>query len=125
MADYTLRVTLGATKRPWTDPASATKPSRITMIEGISPVYHRITVGALVQIAATPNGGTEGALDGTLGGRLFSWWFAESPMGGAPIFAVPPGNSSVMMFTPANVGSYLAVAARANGGRVALHMRCE
>ncbi len=134
MADFTLRATAGTEKRRWSDPASETKPSRITVI-GSPPLYHRCRISVPVTIAASAVDGSwgEGALDGLLGGRLFSWWFAGQPTTGAPIFFSPAGNSSVLIFTPVGEGSMLLVAARANGlvsgemsgGRVALHLRCE
>lgn len=134
MADFTLRAVLGTEKLLWDDPATETRPSRITVI-GSAPLYHRCKVGVPVNVSASSVDGSwaEGDLDASLGGRLFSWWFAEHPIAGAPVFVSPPGNSSVLIFTPSSVGSLLLVAARPNaivsdvmtGGRVAMHLRCE
>lgn len=139
MPDFIARVSLGAIVVPWSDPASASKPSRLNPHAGIAHQYIRASAGNMVEVRLTltdgPFDGTaEAPLDGALGGRLFTWFWAEHPPGGAvPIFT-PPGQSSLATFTFTTTGGYLLVAQRGSlppspigipSSKLGIHLRCE
>lgn len=126
MANFTARISAGATQENWLDPATATKPSRVEAAEW--PLRRwAAAVGGLVTAAATV-AGVEGELDVNLGGQLFQWNFAEwprtpgSPGGGPPALVKTAGQSSVIAFTPYVPGHHTLVGRRANGGAVVLHV---
>jgi hypothetical protein len=76
-------------------------------------------------LECTPDGGTEGAADGTLGGRLFTSWLGEKPPLAAWTLTNPAGYSSIAHFTPLTAGHYMIVFRRPSGGAVGIHLDVE
>jgi hypothetical protein len=89
-------------------------------VPGHPHLNYRTTVGRGVVIKATPDGEAEGAPDVDLGGRLFSHWFVEYPIGSGAVLSHAPGISSVVSFVPDIPGNYLLVFYREQGGSIAV-----
>lgn len=91
---------------PWEDPASVTRPSRITNQN--DRTYRRINalVGTVLTLTAIPENYTTPQPDSVVG--LFTMWPLEVPfVGGMPIQAIPTaGVSSVQTFVLDRVGHY-------------------
>ncbi len=121
MANFTARFTAGTAIAEWFDPASATRPTRLNNTTGLGPKYDRAT-GPLITIACTPDGLAEGAPDSSLGGNLFTCWFAEWPGLAAPPLFQLPGLSSVVRFYPTASGHHLIVIYRPSGGGQCLRL---
>lgn len=115
---------------PWEDPASVSRPSRITNQN--DRTYRRINalVGTVLTISAVPEGYTTPQPDSLVG--LFTMWPLEVPSGnGMPMQTIPTaGTSAVQTFVMDRVGHYtFAVrhedtddaALAAAGGFVVLH----
>jgi len=116
MADFTARITSGATSREWDDPATNDAPGRTNTGTDILHRHFVVELGQTVTIKATVNG-VEGPLDVTLGGRTFYRKWAELPYsGGLPTITSPPGQTSVFTFTPFRRGHYLFMVRRMDGG---------
>jgi hypothetical protein len=117
MPNFDVRITAGATRAVWVDPADGEKPSRLNYNEARPHTYRETTVGVPVTISAIVNGVTA-PLDAALGGDLFTAWFGEVPTWPAPALSSPAGQSSVVTFTPEHEGHHLLVGSRASGGRI-------
>ena len=115
---------------PWEDPASVSRPSRITNQNDRS--YRRINalVGTILTLTAIPNGYAIPQADSVVG--LFTMWPIEVPsLNGMPVQSVPTvGMSSVQTFVLNGVGHYTIVVRHENtedaplaaaGGFVVLH----
>lgn len=129
MQDFTVAPTAGLTLQPWTDPErppgtlSGTDPgapSRLNPVDGYPHKKYVGTVGVQIELTATV-GGVAGPLDTALGGRLFTFWRAENPVGQVFGFTSPVGQSSVMSFIPPAEGHYCVGVGRVNGGTVLVH----
>lgn len=123
MADFTARPTAGTSTLDWLD-LPGVRPSRLNPA-GQPHRYFKVVVGVAVTLKCTPDGGAEGALDGALGGRLFTSWIGERPDASAPTLSSVAGNSSVATFTPDLVGHYMVVFRRTGGGAVGIHIDAE
>lgn len=121
MPDFSASFTAGTTLVAWTDPADATRPSRLNPIIGHG---HRRRLGALgVPVTITAKVGAVSApLDSALGGRLFLGMFVETPTTIAPAITTPVGQSSVQSFTPPTAGHYTFVLRRDGGGGLFMHL---
>jgi hypothetical protein len=117
MPNFDVRITAGATRAVWTDPADGDRPSRLNYDEKRPHTYRETTVGETVTISAVVDG-VVGPLDAALGGDLFTTWFAEAPTWPAPALSSPVGQSSVVSFAPVHPGHHSVVFLRASGGRV-------
>jgi hypothetical protein len=117
MPNFEVRITAGATRAIWTDPADGDRPSRLNSDERRPHSYRQVTVGDTVTVSAIVDGVTA-PLDAALGGNLFLWWLGEVPTWPAPALLPTVGQSSVVSFTPEHVGHHLLVCFRSDGGRV-------
>lgn len=126
MPNFSVRPTSGVTSKPWGDPASGERASRINP-STVAPHRHWVVVaGTEVVVAAKVDGGSEAALDGTLGGNLFNAWLAERPeFSSLVVVESPPGQSSVQKFTPYFPGHYTLMMRRKGGGGVIVHFDVE
>lgn len=124
MADFTVRPTAGTTTIDWLDLAGTGRPTRLNPA-GQPHRYFKAVLSAAVTLKCTPDGGSEGALDGALGGRLFTSWVGEKPDMSIPTLVSPAGNSSVATFTADLAGHYMVVFRRTGGGAVAIHIDVE
>ncbi|MFA5053370.1 MAG: hypothetical protein WC565_04890 [Parcubacteria group bacterium] len=91
---------------PWIDPASVTRPSRVTNQN--DRTYRRInaTVGTTLTLRAIPYGYLNPQADSLVG--LFTMWPLEVPTGnGMPVQSIPTaGMSAVQTFVLNRVGHY-------------------
>ena len=111
----------GTTVSTWLDPPTISKPTRLN---AFSEHPHRraiATVGVEVEVTATV-AGVEGEVDANLGGRLFSFFFAELPSLLVPSITSPAGQSSVQRFTPIAAGHHTLKLKRPEGGAILLHV---
>jgi hypothetical protein len=124
MPDFTAQPTAGVTIATWEDPESDSGElaSRAYAVEGIPHLRWTVERGVEVVIKCTPDGGSEGDPDASLGGRLFTASWIEKPIApGWPALWHVPGFSSVIRFTPATRGHYTLQVYRPEGGAVILH----
>jgi hypothetical protein len=124
MADFTARPTSGTVVTDWHDYPGSGRPSRLNPA-GQPHRYYKAVVGALIVLQATAEGGAEGAADGTLGGRLYLSWVGERPNAAAFTLTNPVGFSSIVNFTPLQVGHWMIVFRRPSGGAVGIHIDVE
>ena len=120
MPDFNIRPTEGVTLEPWDDPPSDQRASRAWPIPDI-PHRHWAITSTEVVVKATADGGVEGAPDGTLGGRLFSCDWVESPSFPGPALNQIVDLSSVIRFTPSQNGHYCLAVRRSGGGAILIH----
>jgi hypothetical protein len=119
MADFEVRVVAGIELRRWVDPpGSSGQPSRVRPHPGLEQLYRRAKLGQVVQLRAVV-GGVEAPLDSTLGGRLFAPFLTEGF--GPPFFSCPPGQTSIVLWTPKNPGHHVVGIRRHQGGAVLIH----
>ena len=125
MADFRAAFTDGVTLERWVDPPllDGTRPSR-TNASLQHPHRRRVAiVGTQITVRATVHAiGGSSPPDALLEGRLFLSWLAEFPGAGMPPVTSPPGQSSLVRFTPPRPGHYTLVMRRAQGGGVFLHV---
>lgn len=121
MTDFTARYTDGVTVEQWADPPQGSSPTRINAFATHPHLRHVGEVGTEVEVSATV-GGVEAPLDGALGGRLFTFHFAEMPVAVPPAVSSPAGQSSVQRFTPTAVGHWSFKLKRPSGGSFFFHL---
>jgi len=125
MPDFSVRPTFGVLVADWVDPAVGKLPSRIA--PSVAAPMRRWTIASttLVELRATPDGGSEGAIDVLLDARLFRAWWVEAPVDSAVVILSLPERSSVQRFTPTRAGHYTLAFQRDGGGKVLLHFDCD
>lgn len=128
MADFTARWTTPGSTVTFTDEVGS--PTRLNPRSGKPHRRYELVVslsGALVAKATVS--GSEGPLDATLGGRLFSWHWVQWPgyptkPAGLPTISTPAGQSSVASADvsgwPTASGLWILCCRRADGGAVML-----
>jgi hypothetical protein len=119
LADFDLQVTIGAEVVDWLDEPSGSAQSRLNPAAGALHKNWRARVGVGVIVKAVV-GGVVGPADGSLGGRLFSCWFAEKPLGPITTITQPAGHSAVAQLVFMWPGNYLLVFYRPDGGSVGI-----
>lgn len=119
MADFELQVTAGATVVDWLDEPNGAVPSRLNPAAGAPHKNYRAKVGQGVVVKAVV-GGVAGEVDSNLGGRLFSCWWAEKPLGPNTTIIQSVGHSAVASFVPVWPGNYLLVFYRPSGGSIGI-----
>ncbi len=122
MANFTARITSGASLELWEDPASDL-PSRINPTSRRGHQRQVGSVGTQVTVTATV-AGSSAPLDAALASKLFFGFFAETPTT-PPAISSPTGQSSVQRFTPNAAGHYTFVMRRHDGGGMILHLDVE
>lgn len=120
MPDFDVRFTAGTTLESWRDPALDNTPSRINPAPQRPLKYRQALTDDPVEVSAVVNGALA-PLDSELGGRLFYGWWVEYPTT-VPAVTRPPGQSSVLSFTPAAPGHYAYALRRYGGGGIILHV---
>lgn len=122
MPDFDARFTGSTTLEVWSDPPLGDSPSRINPYPEHPLRYRQVLTGDVVEFSAVV-GGVEGPLDSALAGRLFYGWMIECPTPTAvPPVTSPPGQSSVVSFTPSAPGHYTYMMRRRGGGGIILHV---
>lgn len=126
MPDFTARIFSGATNVVWSDPATASAPSRLNTYPHRQPKYAKVAQGGTVVIKATV-GGVEGPADAALGGRLFTSWWPEWSGPYPPAIVHTAGSSSIVTvtFASAHLGHFLLLLVRDDGGKVGIHLDVE
>jgi hypothetical protein len=126
VANFTARITSAHSIVTWVDPSLSLKPTRLNAAVGQPHRYIKLLRNVPCVVKCTVNGSlSEGPLDTALGGKLFQCWFAEYP-NLTPLYPWSPGGqSSVVNFTPIELGSYLLVISRDGGGAIAIHLQVE
>lgn len=120
MADFDVRIAYGTELRRWVDPPGLTgAPSRVRPHPGLEQLYHLAKRGGTVRFHAIVDG-VDAPLDATLGGRLFAPFLTEGF--GPPFFTSPPGQTSVVLWTPTNAGHHVVGIRRHEGGAVLVHV---
>ena len=123
MPDFELRpqASLVFVSMPWTDPATATKPSRVTDHLARQRFAWTTYTNELFEVWARSDAtGVEGEPDTALAGRLYTAWFAEVPALVSPYFS--PGYTSRIQCMVPLPGHCVLVVQRPQGGRIALHI---
>lgn len=124
MPNFDVRVAFGASLVEWTDPdpdpSGASKPSRLRPHPGLPFLRWLGAAGVPIELRAIVDG-LEAPLDSSLGGNLFTGWFAEEPMG-PHAMTQQPGQTSVIRFVPVHAGHYTVGVRRTNGGAILLHI---
>jgi len=129
MADFSVNVLLAAPDvqtQAWSDPATASAPSRLNPAAGRPHLYWRVVAGNTIEFRAVV-GGVEAPADAALGGRLINWAWVEgcyeglfsppaivSPVGGKTSIAqvaIPSSGSG-------SLGHFTIQAWRSAGGAV-------
>jgi hypothetical protein len=124
MANFSLRAALGSTVKDWTDQPGAL-PSRLNPVFGLPHRYLSVPRSTSVVIYCTVDGGAEAAADSTLGGNLFSAYWAEAPSLSVPAIISTAGYSSIIISRLDSPGHYLLQVARPFGGQQLMHLACE
>jgi hypothetical protein len=104
----------------WTDPATATKPSRVTDHLGRGRRAWTAYVNEPFEVWAKTLVGVAGEPDVDLAGRLYESWFAEAPVIVSPTY--PVGYTSRVRCVVPLPGHCVLVVRRPLGGRVAIHI---
>lgn len=134
MADFYLRPATGFSLSQWLDPArpagtlgsgDAGAPTRLNPRVGLPHTRWRCEVGTLCSVLAVLDGETDAPVDGELGGRLFSAWWAEWPTDGLVTIFPEAGVTANMEFTPMRAGHHLLAVHRPSGGIVLCHFDAE
>jgi len=90
--------------RIWSDPASASRPSRITVANDRQNRFYRVAPGTLVRLAAIIDGSNVFQADAI---QRFSAWAIEHASAYAPIKSYPIAlTSSVVEFLLDEIGHY-------------------
>lgn len=106
---------------PWTDPPSASRPSRIRSSGGVPHLHYKVTTAGWIRLSAVVNGFFE-PVDALLGGRLFTRHAAEYPGTTEPPSATAAGVSAVSEFNLTEDGHYVLVVTRDQGGAILFHV---
>ncbi len=127
MPDFTARVT---TPSGFTDFVDDEVPSRLSPVQGYPHRYARVPVATTdVQVAATV-AGVEAPADAALGGRLFTWWWVQTPFPKPTIQHLAGKSSEIDLVGWPNgdagaVGLWVLGVARPDGGTVLLSFNVE
>lgn len=91
---------------PWVDPASVSRPSRITNQNDRTYRRLNVLVGSTLTLSAVLNSESDPRMDSDIG--MFTMWAIEYPTGGgAPYQSIPTlAKSSVQAFVLDQVGHY-------------------
>jgi hypothetical protein len=121
VADFRAEFTAGTIVVPWDDPALGARPGRLN--PRAEHPHRRVegSLGVQVEISLRIDG-VLAPLDGSLGGELFTAFFAESPVFPAPPVSSPVGQSSVQRFTPLVAGHYTLRIVREQHGSLFVHV---
>lgn len=124
MPDFSVQVSIGAGVAAWSD---THLPPRTNPLPGKPHLYLRVPLSTPIVRVSCTVGGVFEPMDAALGGRLFLWWWAETPFPPVPI-ATLAGQSSVVQFGAilgAQPGHHLLVAWRPSGGSVGIPIIVE
>jgi len=128
MPNFTTRIGSSFLVRPWDDPPTSDKASRL--FPGTTAPHLRFVVpsAVVVEILATPTGMSEAPLDSALSGKTFLAWLSEFPgaAGFCPVvFSPVPGRTSLQNFRPRRPGHYTFHMRQRGGGSVIMHFDVE
>lgn len=137
MADFSVRAahTFGSMSilrtPPWTDPATATSPTRLNVRADVQHRYYQVFMNGSpstsLRFECTVNGVVTPA-DGALGGRLFTWSMSLVPIGAPePMFSVAGGFTSIasIPLLAAYPGHYRALVNRPGSGSIGIPFDVE
>lgn len=126
MPNFTARLFSGGTVTVWSDPATATAPSRLNPNPARLHTYLRVAPSTSISVRATV-GGVEGPLDGALGGKLFTAWWAHWSGPFPPAIVQPAGQTSVanVTFGATHLGHFILFLGRDGGGAVGIPFDVE
>ena len=128
MPDFSVDHTVGFTVADWTDPP-AWLPTRLNPLAGLPHRRYTLSGAAVATVELRcVVGGVTGPADAALGGRLFTWAWAERlcppPYPAPPPLTTVAGSSSILKLTGhpflGRPGHYLLRCLRPQGGGILL-----